>query len=77
MERPGESGGQRGRSPLQYAGLGVELAVTLVACALGGQWLDRKIGTDGIFTIAGVFLGFGATMFWLIRRLTRSDRPKL
>ena len=76
MARPDESGEQRARSPLQYAGLGVQLAAALVLCALGGQWLDRKVGTDGVFTIAGAFLGFGATMYWLIGQLTRSDRPK-
>ena len=62
--------------PLQYAGLGIQLAAALVLSALGGQWLDRRLGTDGVFTIAAAFLGFGATMYWLIRQLTRSDRPK-
>ena len=37
--------------PLRYAGLGIQLAATVVLGVLVGQWLDRKVGTDGIFTI--------------------------
>ena len=65
MQRPG---------PLRYAGLGIQLAVTILICVLLGQWVDRKAGTDGVFTILGALLGFGATLYSLIRELSRRDQ---
>ncbi len=58
---------------MRFAGLGVQLAVSLVVFVLAGQWADRKLGTEGIITILAAFLGFGGTMYWLIRTLNRKD----
>ncbi len=60
--------------PLRFAGLGIQLAVTIVAGVFGGQWLDRKLGTGGIFAIVGALVGFGGTLVLLIRDLSRQDR---
>ena len=64
MKRPG---------PLRYAGLGVQLAATLLVAVLVGQWVDRKAGTEGVFTILGALLGFGGTLYSVIRELTKAD----
>jgi ATP synthase protein I len=58
---------------MQYAGLGVQLAVSILVFVLVGQWLDRKLGTGGIVTIVAAFLGFGGTMYSLVRSLNRKD----
>jgi putative F0F1-ATPase subunit (Ca2+/Mg2+ transporter) len=58
---------------MRYAGLGVQLAVSLLVFVLAGQWLDRKLGTGGILTVVAAFLGFGGTMYSLIRTLNRHD----
>jgi F0F1-type ATP synthase assembly protein I len=68
-----EPGGQKPSGPMRYAGLGIQLAVTLVVCVLAGQWADRKLGTGGIITIVAAFLGFGGTMYSLIRTLNKKD----
>ena len=68
---PAPGGRRPDPSPLRYAGLGLQLAAALVLGVLGGQWLDRKAGTDGVFAIVGAFVGFGATMYALIRQLGR------
>jgi F0F1-type ATP synthase assembly protein I len=60
--------------PLRYAGLGIQLAATVMVCVFVGQWVDRKIGTDGIFTILAPLLGFGGVMYSLVRELSRSDK---
>jgi F0F1-type ATP synthase assembly protein I len=65
VQRPG---------PLRYAGLGVQLAITILVSVLVGQWVDRKAGTDGVFTILGALLGFGGTLYSLIRELTKADK---
>jgi F0F1-type ATP synthase assembly protein I len=61
-------------SPLRYAGLGIQLAVTIVVCVLLGQWVDRKVGTDGVFAVLGVLLGFGGTLYSLVRELSKADK---
>jgi F0F1-type ATP synthase assembly protein I len=61
---------------MRYAGLGVQLAVSLVVFVLVGQWADKKLGTNGILTMIAAFLGFGGTMYSLIRSLNRKDDGK-
>jgi hypothetical protein len=58
---------------MRYAGLGVQLAVSLLVFVLAGQWADRKLGTGGVLTVAAAFLGFGGTMYSLIRTLNRHN----
>jgi len=45
-----------------------------LVCVLLGQWLDRKMGTDGVFTILAPLLGFGGTLYSLIRELSKADK---
>jgi hypothetical protein len=58
---------------MRYAGLGVQLAVSLLVFVLAGQWLDRRLGNTGMVTVAAAFLGFGGTMWSLIRTLNRES----
>lgn len=71
----GEEGGQ-GPGPLRYAGLGVQLAVSIVAGTFGGRWVDHRVGTDGVFTMLGALLGFGGTLYSLIRQLSRAEKDQ-
>ena len=59
--------------PLRYLGLGVQLALTLVLAVLVGRWLDRRLDTGSLCTFVAAFLGFGVTMYWLVRGLDRSN----
>jgi F0F1-type ATP synthase assembly protein I len=68
-----DPGGRKPPGPMRYAGLGVQLAVTLVVFVFVGQWADRKLGTGGILTIVAAFLGFGGAMYSLIRSLNKKD----
>ena len=72
MTSPDPSG-RKSPGPMRYAGLGVQLAASLVVFVLVGQWADRKLGTNGLITIVAAFLGFGGTMYSLIRSLNRKD----
>jgi uncharacterized membrane protein YccC len=58
---------------MRYAGFGVQLAVTLLVFVWIGQWADRQLGTGGLLTVVAVFLGFGGSMYSLIRTLNRKD----
>ena len=66
-----DGGRNRLAGPLRYAGAGVELAAAVGIGVLAGQWVDRKAGTAGIFTIVGAMLGFGASLYALIRALSK------
>lgn len=63
-----------GKSGLRYAGLGVQLAASILVFVLLGQWLDRKLGTDSWFTIGLAMLGFGGTFYSLIRQLDKDSK---
>jgi hypothetical protein len=68
-----DPGGGKTPGPMRYAGLGVQLAVSLLVFVLVGQWADKKLGTNGILTVVAAFVGFGGTMYSLIRSLNRKD----
>ena len=72
MKTP-DPGRKTGPGPMKYAGLGIQLAVSLLAFVWIGQWIDRKLGTGGLITVVAAFLGFGGTMYWLIRSLSAKD----
>jgi F0F1-type ATP synthase assembly protein I len=55
-------------------GLGVQLAATLLLAVFGGQWLDRRLGSGALFTIVAAFVGFGLTMYSLVRQLNRDSQ---
>jgi hypothetical protein len=58
---------------MRYAGLGIQLAVSLVVFVFIGRWADQKLGTGGILTVVAAFVGFGGTMYSLVRSLNRKD----
>lgn len=68
-----DPGSQKLPGPMRFAGLGLQLAVSLVVFVLAGRWADRQLGTGGIITVAAAFLGFGGTMYSLIRTLNKKD----
>jgi F0F1-type ATP synthase assembly protein I len=66
------------RSPLA---LGIEwssrittVALEMVLPALGGYWLDRRLGVLPLFLAIGAVLGFVAG-FWSLLRMTRPSKP--
>jgi F0F1-type ATP synthase assembly protein I len=59
---------------MRYAGLGLQLTVSILFCVWIGQKLDARFGATGLFTILGAFLGFGATMWSLMRSLHKDER---
>ena len=77
MPGPSEdAGGARGPGPWRYAGLGVQLAISILIGTFAGRWVDRKLGTDGVFTILGALLGFGGTLYALIRELSQAEKKE-
>jgi ATP synthase protein I len=67
---------KRGTGGMRYAGLGVQMAASLLVFVWAGQWLDRRLGTGGLLTVLFAFIGFGGTMYWLIRSLREKDKSE-
>ena len=63
-----------GPSAAAYAGLGFQILGSILLFLYAGQWLDRRVGTRGLFTVVGVFVGAGAAFYSLYRRLTADQR---
>jgi ATP synthase protein I len=59
---------------MRYAGLGIQLAASLFVFVWVGQWADRKLGTGGVLTILAALLGFGVTMYSVIRSLNKESK---
>jgi F0F1-type ATP synthase assembly protein I len=57
-----------------FAGVGIQFAVAIIVFLFAGQWVDDKLGTNGLFTIAGVFIGGGAAFYNMYRKITAAQR---
>ncbi len=57
--------GQLGR----YAGHGLTMALSTALFAWLGSWADGRLGTGPVFVVAGVFVGFGAGFYSMMRQL--------
>jgi len=63
-----------GLSGADFAGVGLQFAVAIVIFLFVGQWVDEKLGTSGLFTIAGVFIGAGAAFYLMYRKISAAQR---
>jgi F0F1-type ATP synthase assembly protein I len=72
-KRPSQSS-KKGLSGADFAGVGMQFAVAIIAFLFAGQWLDKRVGTNGLFTIAGVFVGGGAAFYNMYRKITAAQR---
>ena len=59
-----------GLSGADFAGVGIQFAAAIVVFLFAGKWVDDKLGTGGLFTIAGVFIGGGAAFYNMYRKIT-------
>lgn len=83
MTQPGPSGSRPGGGPrnasnpasgAEYAGAGLQLAMTLVAFMFLGIWLDKRLGSSPWFVLICVFVGAGAGFYSIYRKLMGSAK---
>ena len=65
---------KQGLSGADFAGLGLQFAFAIVAFLFLGQWIDKRLGTDGMFTIAGVFIGAGGAFYSMYRKVSAAQK---
>ena len=59
----------------RYAALGFEFAGTVVAGLLLGYYIDRRIGSEPLFTLLLTLGGMGGALYRLLWSLKRSSAP--
>ena len=67
--KPDDERQDTGRSPLALAGMGLELAITVILVAALGHWLDRLLGTKPWLLVLGAALGMAVAMVNLVRKV--------
>jgi F0F1-type ATP synthase assembly protein I len=63
-----------GLSGADFAGVGIQFAAAIVIFLFAGQWVDDKLGTGGLFAIAGAFIGAGAAFYLMYRKIIAAQR---
>jgi F0F1-type ATP synthase assembly protein I len=74
VEKRPEPSARKSLSGADFAGVGIQFAVAILVFLFAGQWLDKRLGTNGLFTIAGVFVGGGAAFYNMYRKITAAQR---
>ncbi|HJQ20682.1 MAG TPA: AtpZ/AtpI family protein [Gemmatimonadaceae bacterium] len=54
----------------EFAGVGLQFAITVVLFSLAGVWLDRRLGSSPWLTIVMVFTGAVLGFWSMYRRIT-------
>jgi F0F1-type ATP synthase assembly protein I len=67
-------GSKEGLSGAEFAGVGIQFAVAIILFLFAGQWLDNRLGTNGILTIVAVFVGAAAAFYNMYRRISAAQR---
>jgi F0F1-type ATP synthase assembly protein I len=73
-EKRSGPGSKQGLSGADFAGVGIQFALAIIVFLFAGQWLDKRLGTNGMLTIAGVFIGAGAAFYSMYRRISAAQR---
>lgn len=73
-EKRSQQGSRKGLSGSDFAGLGIQFAAAILVFLFAGQWLDNRFGTDGLFTIAGVFVGAGGAFYNMYRKISAAQK---
>ncbi len=56
----GPRGGRRLNAAARLASVGIEFSVSTIVGLLGGQWLDKKLGTQPYLMLVGLVVGIFA-----------------
>jgi F0F1-type ATP synthase assembly protein I len=65
---------RKGVSGSEFAGVGLQFALTIVLFALAGIWLDRRLGTSPWFVLLMVFGGASLGFWSMYRRMVGSAK---
>jgi F0F1-type ATP synthase assembly protein I len=73
-EKRSQQRSRKGLSGADFAGVGIQFAFAIIVFLYAGQWLDNRLGTNGLFTIAGVFIGAAAAFYNMYRKISAAQK---
>ena len=73
-EKRSQPSPRQGLSGADFAGLGLQFALAIILFLFAGQWLDNRLGFNGLFTIVGVFVGAAAAFYNMYRKITAAQK---
>ena len=73
-EKRTQRSSRKGLSGGDFAGVGIQFVVAILIFLYAGQWLDNRLGTNGLFTIAGVFIGAGGAFYNMYRKISAAQK---
>ena len=73
-EKRTQQDSKKGLSGADFAGVGIQFAFAILVFLYAGQWVDDRLGTNGLFTIAGVFIGAGAAFYNMYRKISAAQK---
>ena len=53
----------------EYMGVGLQFVLSILVFLYAGRWLDEKLGTSPWLLMLGVFVGFAAALYSIVRKL--------
>ena len=59
---------RKGMPGSQFAGIGIQFAVSIVVFAFAGIWLDKRLGTSPLFVLVLVLGGAGLGFWSMVRK---------
>jgi positive regulator of sigma E activity len=65
---------KQGLAGANFAGMGLQFAVAIIVFLFAGQWLDNRLGFNGLFTIVGVFVGAGGAFYLMYRKISAAQK---
>lgn len=74
--RDPRGGGPSRNQAAEFAGVGLQLAGSILAFLFLGQWLDRRLGTGPWLLLIGVFVGFGLGFYAMYRKMVILPREE-
>ncbi len=63
-----------GVSGAEFAGLGVQFALTILVFVFAGVWLDRRLGSSPWFVLVSVFVGAGGGFYSMYRKIIAAQK---
>ena len=63
-----------GFSGADFAGVGMQFALTIIVFLFAGYWLDKRLGTNGLLTVVFVFVGAAGAFYNMYRRISAAQK---
>ena len=69
---------EKGSAPSasEFAGIGLQFALSIVLFVFAGEWVDSRLGTGPWFLIVGAFVGAGGGFYSMYRKLMASQQSE-